>query len=118
MHREEVLASWVPPDAVWSRWARPVLFAQMSESEVEPPAGEPWRALAVDWAPAPGDTLAVVDLPGAESVWMGLALAGRGYRPVPLFNACTGPCEVIDQAGILTALRMGAAYLVAQPLTD
>ena len=53
----------------------------------------------------------VVDLPGEEAVHVGLALAQYGYRPIPLFNACTAPMEVIDQTGIQRALSSGAEYL-------
>src|SRR5260370_2349495 len=52
--------------------------------------GEVWLSLDVSWAPSPNmKTVLVVDLPGLESVWTGLALTLRGYRPVPLYNACT-----------------------------
>jgi hypothetical protein len=119
MQREALFEIWVPPGGLWSLWARPILFAQMPEAGSGPAGGEPWRALDVGWAPGAGEqTVLVVDLPGEESVRMGLALAGRGYRPVPLYNACTGPHEVIDQGPIIEALRAGAGYLAAQALTD
>jgi hypothetical protein len=112
MNREAIFENWIPPAGVWSLWARPVLFAQMPEVVSPPAGGEPWRDLDVSWAPDVAEkVVVVVDLPGAESVWMGLALAGRGYRPVPLYNACTGEYEVIDQRPILEALRAGAGYL-------
>jgi hypothetical protein len=117
MNREDIYQSWVPPDGEWSLWARPVLFAQMPDAESERTPDEPWRTFDVSWAPSSSEkTVVVVDLPGEESVWMGLALAGRGYRPVPLYNACTGPHEVIVQLRIIEALRAGAQYLASQPL--
>jgi hypothetical protein len=110
--------TWAPPDDAWSLWTRPILFAQMAQAKWESAEGEPWRSLDLSWAPAPGAGAAVVvDLPGEEAVWTGLALAGRGYRPVPLFNACTGPGEVVSQGRIMAALRAGAAYLAGLPLT-
>ena len=112
MQPEEVYESWVPPGGAWSLWARPVLFAQMLPAEKGPPSAVPWSDLDVGWVPAAGgDTALVVDLEGEEAVRTGLALAARGYRPVPLYNACTGPLEVIDQGPILQGLRAGAAYL-------
>ena len=58
----------------------------------------------------------ILDLPGAEGVHLGLALAGHGYRPVPLYNGCTGPSELLDQGPILRALRDGAVFLAALAL--
>jgi hypothetical protein len=118
MQPEEVYESWVPPGGAWSLWARPVLFAQMSPGEDPSPLAAPWSELDVGWLPAAaGDAALVVDLAGDDSVRTGLALAARGYRPVPLFNACTGPHEVIDQRPILLALRAGAPYLRALDLS-
>ena len=42
-----------------------------------------------EWdVPLQNDTALLVDEPGAEGVAIGLRLAARGYRPVPLYNAC------------------------------
>jgi hypothetical protein len=118
MQPEEVYESWAPPGGAWSLWARPVLFAQMLPGKEGPPSAAPWSELDVGWVPvAGGETALVVDLAGEESVRTGLALAARGYRPVPLYNACTGPLEVIDQGPILEGLRAGAAYLRALHLS-
>ncbi len=120
MDRETIFATWVPPGGAWSLWARPILFAQMPAPPSQPATGAdaaPFFALA--WAlPLSDRPVLVVDLPGAEAVLLGMALAGRGYRPVPLFNACTGPHEVIDQGPIIEALRDGAAYLAGLTLAD
>ncbi len=76
------------------------------------PRRDDWRQLDISWAQSLGeDVFFVIDLPGRESVWMGLALAGSGFRPVPLYNACCGPNEVIDQGPIMQALLRGTAYL-------
>jgi hypothetical protein len=78
-----------------------------------------WTQLDVSWTPSPDEhALFVVDLPGEESVWMGLALASRGYQPVPIYNACTGASEVIDQRSILNALIAGAPHLAGLYLAD
>jgi hypothetical protein len=45
-----------------------------------------------------------------------LALASRGYRPVPLYNGCTGAHEVVDQSGIIEWLIKGANFLASQSL--
>jgi hypothetical protein len=110
----EIYEAWIPADGVWSLWARPVPFAQMAEFGELAQSGEQpfWSAIDVGWAPGAGaNTALIVDLPGLESVWTGLALAGRGYRPVPLYNACTGPAEVVPMQLIMEGLRAGAGYL-------
>src|SRR5262245_39500868 len=117
MRREEIYEIWVPPDGVWSLWARPILFAQMSSDDLPEFAMPQPPGIVVAWAPGVADGAAlVIDLPGEESVVTGLALAGRGYRPVPLYNACTGRAEVIDQGPIVAVLRAGAAYLASLSL--
>jgi hypothetical protein len=84
------------------------------------------------WIPPVEDNVAVVlDLPGADCVWTGVALAARGFRPVPLYNAVPGPVttalvptgqwltsesthvsmSLVDVAPILAALRHGTPLL-------
>ncbi len=109
--------AWAPPSAVWSDWARPVLFAQAGS----PPDDTPPAALAIDvsWIGAQnGDTAVVVDLPGAVSVDLGLALATSGFRPVPLFNACDGRDAALDLQPIMRRLLDGAALLSQRALPD
>lgn len=144
MNRETVFQIWAPPQGVWSLWARPILFAQMHDWDCErlaleslPPAdtdtlrhaiaagGMPaarrdeWQTLDIAWAKSLGDgVLFVIDLPGEESVRMGLALAGGGFRPVPLYNACCGTNEVIEQEPIMAALLHGTAYLARLALAN
>jgi hypothetical protein len=114
---ETIYDIWIPPDGAWSLWARPVLFAQMSAAAAEATgAGRPAPAVDVSWAPPPQENvLLVIDLPGDESVYAGLGLAARGYRPVPTYNACADVRdvvrEVVPQGPIQQALRQGAPYL-------
>jgi hypothetical protein len=115
---------WAPQQSIWSAWAKPVLFAHLPRARVELP---PLSVPNVRWVPSPAARRAiVVDLPGAEAVVMGLALAARGYRPVPLFNACPPPSSVqltpqvavIDVDSILTALVDGCDRLRQLRLPD
>lgn len=110
MKREEVYEHWVPAKSIWSLWARPVLFAQMPR-EI-PAVAPPSNSLNTSWAPDITQRVAVViDVSADESVWLALALANRGYRPVPMYNGCTGPHEVITQGPILDALGSAATVL-------
>lgn len=110
---EDCFAAWAPEGDFWSRWAKPVVFASAG-SFVDEPVTVP----ALDDLPVPGSfdpSAIVVDLPGGESVQMGLALAARGYRPVPLFNGTWGPNAVVPVDLIARALGGGVAILTRHP---
>lgn len=106
----ECFAVWAPDGVVWSQWAKPVVFAQAPALFNEPEAVvPPFDALGL---PRPWDESAiVVDLPGAQSVLVGLALAGRGFRPVPLFNSTSGPTPVVPMEEVERALGGGTEVL-------
>src|SRR5262249_45230961 len=123
MNKEETFAIWSPDDSPWSRWAKPVLFAFLDLPLSGPPITE--DVSDVTWAPAPqGKVALVLDLPGADGVILGLALARHGYRPVPLYNTVPLPFHeppvdpltgrtvaAVDVLPILNALRKSAERL-------
>lgn len=101
---------WAPDNALWTQWAKPVLFSQAmhgSPQELTIPG--------VKWAPySDGRTALFVDLPGKRSVLEGLALARMGYRPVPLYNGVYGAGEgtmAVDVTPVAKALYQGADHL-------
>jgi hypothetical protein len=103
MTGEEAFAVWAPEESIWSPWAKPVLFA--ADGEVAAAVAPPATAVDVSWSPAATRrTALVIELPGAVAVAAALALAERGYRPVPLFNSSFGPQAVVP-VGPLRALR-------------
>jgi hypothetical protein len=125
MTKEETFAAWSPVDSVWATWVKPVLFAHMDAATLVPAnTGTVYEA---GWAPAIEErTAMVLDLPKDEGVWLGIALAGRGYRPVPLYNALPlpfgapvfdptsqRPVAAVDVVPIVSALRQGAGQLAA-----
>jgi len=115
MNKEEVFATWAPEASLWSRWVKPVLFAHIDLAPLLSPAAAP--VLNLDWAPAAEENVALVlDLPGAEGVTAGVALATRGYRPVPLYNAVPLPSgePVLDP---LTGKTVAAVEVVPILLT-
>lgn len=119
MTREELFDAWAPASGPWSDWAKPVLFAHWPRPL--PAAPEPAPAV-LSWVPSPTDRVAlVIDLPGATSVHLGLALAALGYRPVPLFNACPPPTDgepdvaVVPVEPVLAVLVSGAERLRTSP---
>ncbi len=100
--REDAFAAWAPEGVSWSEWAKPVAFANgeayfemrtIADSEI------PDVPLTFDSSCA-----VIVDLPGSDAVFAGVALAMRGWRPVPLFNGTRGPSPAIDVIPIQLAM--------------
>ena len=130
MNKEEIFEIWAPAGAVWSRWVKPVLFSRIGLADLVAPA--PDMPVNMGWVPAANEGIALlIDLPGEESVTMGIALAARGYRPVPLYNAIPLPSQdlppvhtagktvvAVDVIPIINALDKGAAKLSALKLLD
>ncbi|MGB8354680.1 MAG: hypothetical protein WCD79_12375 [Chthoniobacteraceae bacterium] len=122
MNKEDFFGIWAPEAAVWSRWAKPVLFAHLDLAEQVLPSPE--MPVNVKWVPSVQDKVAlIIDLPGAEGVFMGAALAAQGYQPVPLYNAIPLPCETlapgpekaaaVDVLPIINALKNEADKMAA-----
>jgi hypothetical protein len=118
MNPEAAFEAWAPPAALWSVWAKPLLFA-LAGRERPAPAAEPPRAWDVTWAPPAADrAVLIVEAPGRAAADLGLALAGRGFRPVPLFNGVPHPAAVVpvgDLAQALLALAEPLAALALPP---
>jgi hypothetical protein len=130
MNKEEIFSIWAPESSIWSRWAKPVLFAHLDlvSSDDAPPVAQ----TDASWAPVPEERIAlVIDLPGAEGVALGARLAMRGYRPAPLFNALPPVAEgfgkttglirgaaVVDVIPTIWALRQAAPALAAERIPD
>jgi hypothetical protein len=127
----ECFEIWAPPHAVWSGWAKRVLFAQLESVspvhaaqvvtglEVEPARSnrEPDEDRDLPAIPdARSHAAVVVDLPGAASLLVGVALARRGYRPVPLYNTTVDAAEVVDSARIAAGLPSAAREIRAAKL--
>jgi hypothetical protein len=130
MNKEEIYLTWAPDSSLWSRWAKPVLFAYL-ESESSPiPAWE--NVIDASWAPSPEEkVILVLDLPGAEGVLMSIALATKGYRPVPLYNAVPLPTRepliglpiglpivAVDVLPIIAALKEKSEHLAQLSLAN
>jgi len=117
----ELFEVWAPRGAVWSRWAKPVLFAEMGTVTDFGVEEGPLPALNL---PADPGRAVVLDLPGADSVQLGLSLARDGCRPVPLFNSTPGPAgppgggAVIDLRPVMEWLMRGQRYLPQAALAD
>jgi len=118
MKADEVYAIWAPAESEWSQWAKPTLFAQGGYIEVKD--ADALRTVDTNAVPGPAPDIAlIVDLPDGDSVQWGVALAQRGYRPVPLYNACQYPgidrskalvdvTRIVDEIGQGTSAVMRA----------
>lgn len=110
MNPTELYKLWAPEDSIWSRWVKPVLFTETSPAVSSFPCD--WHSLNLAWAPAVDSGSAItLDLPEAESVWFGMALAHRGYRPIPLFNGAAGFSAIVNVSHIIGALHNEARRL-------
>jgi hypothetical protein len=109
MQPEEAYEIWAPFDSVWSKWAKPGIFVCRSYGVADVNLSN--LPDLYTWHSGMGDTAAIINMPGVESVKYGLALAQQGYRPVPLFNSIDGPGAVLDIRTIKAALTDGAESL-------
>ncbi len=117
MKPAELYKLWAPDDSIWSNWAKPVLFADHAFDDLPLSSMTDWKSLNCAWAPAnDGNTAIVLDLAGADSVWYAMALAQRGFRPVPLFNGTAGPTmggfPLVDVLPIVKALHAATEDLM------
>jgi hypothetical protein len=111
---EAAFAAWAPDGVLWSDWAKPAPFVHAGGVLVNDPVDDnalPHLPLGLDSRSA-----VIVDLPSEESVYAGVALADRGFRPVPLFNGTNGPSPVVDVAPIVEALGRAADRIRARLL--
>src|ERR1044071_4252665 len=114
MDAQQLFEIWAPADSVWSRWAKPVLFASLADTSgplLPAEAGEappPETGFGVNADP---QAAYIVDLPGSAAVDRGLALARDGCRPVPLFNTARHKAAVLELEPLLARLVAGGAGL-------
>lgn len=116
MKPQELYEAWAPRAAIWSAWAKPVLFHDISVNKIPsgvPEPQEPKRMSAND-----GQTALVIDLPGAAAIPHALLRARQGFRPVPLYNACTGPGELISLSDLIETLFDATPNVLALTLPD
>ena len=85
MRGKEIYKIYAPEGAKWTEWVRPVPFVAMDTYH---------RELIDNWVDRKTmflknyqpDTAIFIDLPGKESIELGIDLAHIGYRPIPIFN--------------------------------
>jgi len=132
MNSDDAYAVWAPAESPWSPWVKPILFA--SEPDWDG-AHDPELAVieAPPWLEKPGSsagyrearpatpsadvsTAIVLDLLGAGGVAWGVALARKGWRPVPLYNALTGPSPFLAMPSIVDPSSISAPFGAPAPV--
>ena len=114
----ETYKIWAPDNALWTEWAKPVLFTSVPTGELfanSPPLEIP----QISWiSEKKYYTMIIVDLPGKQGVEEGLALAHIGYRPVPLYNGVVPPnvYHALSSFDIASVMFVGANVLRDLPL--
>ncbi len=121
MTEKEIYRIWAPAGKTWVDWVRPVPFVGMREYTKQ-------YTCTSFHIPQPDvedgvyeDAAVFVDLPGEESVSMGIALARKGFRPIPIYNGTieqAGARATVDNQTVGEALIMGTAELSRLELAD
>ena len=105
----DIYRSWAPLDALWTNWAKPVLFTNSpGKSWNDSPLEIPDIVFNCDFHAA-----VIIDLPAEQGVLRGLAMAKLGYRPIPLYNGVydKNAVSVVKVLDIVKALWKGAELL-------
>lgn len=126
MTSKEIFSIWAPIGKKWVDWVRPVPFVGMDEY-ADMHNFSYWEIHEVDFQKANygngnySDTAIIVDLPGAESIKEGIALAKLGFRPVPIYNGTIEQKKsraTVDNGAIGAALKWGASKLTKIEIKD
>ncbi len=105
MDRSAFYKTWAPDPVVWSRWVKPAFFLQIQPSLTTAQGRGEIEGTEPPWLSSVSDrTAVIVDLPGVEGIRLGLGLAMKGYRPIPLYNAWDHPKAVLNLKPLHEAL--------------
>ena len=101
MKPEEAYLAWAPRESIWSPWAIPVPFAQIVCLALDAQREINGIETLANILEPESDLAVVLDLPGDEAVRLSLALALRGFRPVPVMDGSPGPDILGNSQAIL-----------------
>lgn len=121
MTAKEIFKIWAPAGRKWTAWVRPVPFVGMSEHSKMYSFSDFTVATADYISENWKDAAVIVDMPGAESIKEGIALAKSGYRPIPVFNGTIeqqGARATVDNQSVGVALLWGASKLGEIEISD
>lgn len=123
MSAQDLFGMWAPSTSVWSDWAKPVLFAHLATTPVSGGSTESFEpGPELDWTrDYRSGTALIVNLPGVAAIEAGVALADRGFRPVPLYNCAatlTGSKVAVDVRPIMSALIRYTPAIARQRISE
>lgn len=131
MTGREAYNIWAPAGKKWVDWVRPVPFVSVDEYSklysISPMAIPKIKFLSDgenvhNKSERPyADAAVIVDLPGAESVREGIALANEGYRPISVFNGTIeqqGARATVDNQSVGMELLWAAEVLKGIHISD
>lgn len=121
MPGKEIFRRWAPVGKKWVDWVRPVPFVEINEYSKRYSISNFTIPTITFLDGNDTDAAFIVDLPGAESVKTGIALAKAGYRPIPIFNGTIeqqGARATVDNQSVGIALMWGASELSKIEISD
>lgn len=94
MNAKEVYKVWAR-SSIWSGWVRPVPFIDI-DKDYKPDAILDFTIPEIYYVDSYQQNEAIfIDIDGPSSIKEGIALAQKGYRPIPIFNG-TNPLPQSD----------------------
>ena len=114
MTGKDIYKIWAPTNKKWVDWIRPVPFVEITrETKMFRPTEMILPCLEY-LDPNDSTTAVLIDMPGAQSVEVGILCAKHGYRPIPIYNGVAeqeGARATSDNHSIHGALVWGASIL-------
>lgn len=114
MTGKEIFRKWAPIGVKWSNWVRPVPFVIINENFKSYDVLN-FTNFEIDYIDEnTKNTAIIVDLPGNDSIEEGIALARKGFRPIPVYNGTIeqeGSIATTDNTSIISGLIYGAKEL-------
>ena len=116
MTNKDIFKIWAPFGKKWVEWVRPVPFMAIDDKTKASCQMSIMLPYAQDLNKDNMDrtTAVIVDLPGVQSLDVGIALAARGYRPIPIYNGTIeqkASRATTDNSSVANALMWGASIL-------
>lgn len=120
MTKKDVYRAWAPVGKKWVDWVRPVPFVEL-HGHIERFNPSTFILPCLVKFELDEHTAIVVDLPGPRSVEIGILLAQKGMRPIPIYNGVMeqmGARATSDNDSFFGALIWGASILNKTEIKD
>ena len=110
----DIFKIWAPSGVKWVDWVRPVPFVEINYG-IETYEIINFINYEIDYLKKiDTHTAIIVDMPGCESIAVGIAIAKLGFRPIPIYNGTDeqkGAMATVDNNAIKVGLIKGAKEL-------